>query len=200
MQLTFHEALVPQHRGAGRPRSEARELARQHSARVQAKRAAKALLPEGALKEEYRRKRKKWDAARYKRDPEKVKASVRRSYRKHFEKRAATDAERYRRFARQGMLYRAEKRAAEKGWDFNLTIDDIVIPGHCPVLGIPIQIGKRATGGTLDSAPSLDRIDNTKGYVSGNVCVISYRANAIKRDASLAELEAIVGYLRRSQP
>lgn len=34
------------------------------------------------------------------------------------------------------------------------------------------------------------------GYVKGNVRVISYRANALKRDASVQELEAVVLYMK----
>lgn len=45
-----------------------------------------------------------------------------------------------------------------------------------------------------DYSPSLDRIDNRLGYVKGNVIVVSHRANAIKRDATLDELRRIVAF------
>lgn len=44
--------------------------------------------------------------------------------------------------------------------------------------------------------PITPRKTESKGYIKGNVRVISYRANAIKRDATLGELEALVRYLR----
>jgi len=47
----------------------------------------------------------------------------------------------------------------------------------------------------LDHSPSLDRIDNSKGYTKDNVMVISFRANNIKKDANLQELKALVRYL-----
>jgi hypothetical protein len=45
-----------------------------------------------------------------------------------------------------------------------------------------------------DSRASLDRIDNTKGYVPGNVVVVSYRANRIKSDATAQELLRIARF------
>lgn len=44
------------------------------------------------------------------------------------------------------------------------------------------------------NAASLDRIDNSKGYVRGNVMVISLRANAIKNNATAEELTAVAAY------
>lgn len=46
-----------------------------------------------------------------------------------------------------------------------------------------------------DNSPSLDRIDNSSGYVKGNVHIISMRANRIKSDATLQELKSVVKYL-----
>jgi len=73
--------------------------------------------------------------------------------------------------------------------DFNLDLVDIVIPSHCPVLGIPLDCAAERPSNNL---PSLDRIDNNRGYLKGNVWVISWRANLLKKDASLAELKALV--------
>jgi hypothetical protein len=85
---------------------------------------------------------------------------------------------------RSPMLGRAKYRAKQKGLDFNITKEDIVIPDICPLLGTPMK------------SPSLDRIDPTKGYIKGNVWVISNRANTLKNDASLQELELLVENLK----
>jgi hypothetical protein len=85
----------------------------------------------------------------------------------------------------QYLYTRAKTRAKKAGKEFNLTLDDLVIPTHCPYLGIPLVISKKAPG---PNSPSIDRIDATKGYVKGNVVICSYRANAIKNDATLTEL------------
>ncbi len=92
------------------------------------------------------------------------------------------------------MLAAAKKRAADRGIEFNLEKSDIFIPELCPVLGIPLTAG--IGGGPVNSSPSIDRIDNRLGYVKGNIRVISWRANRLKSDASLDELEKIVSYLK----
>jgi hypothetical protein len=81
----------------------------------------------------------------------------------------------------------AKKRARDKGLDFDITPDDIVIPEFCPYLGIPIshEVGGKSR---RPESPSLDRIDSTRGYVKGNILICSWRANFLKSDATLTEL------------
>ena len=43
---------------------------------------------------------------------------------------------------------------------------------------------------------TIDRVDPDGGYVTGNVRVISMRANRIKSDASIAELESVIAYMK----
>lgn len=92
------------------------------------------------------------------------------------------------------MWHAAQSRAKKKGIPFTITVDDIVVPTVCPVLGVPLV---RGTGKPPPSpnAPSLDRIVASKGYVPGNVIVISFRANRIKTDASLDELKRVAAWL-----
>lgn len=85
----------------------------------------------------------------------------------------------------------ARRRAFEKGVDFTLTTQDIVVPERCPVLGILLSIGR---GGRHDASPTLDRIDPTGGYTAANVIVVSWRANRIKSDALPHELKAIAEF------
>jgi hypothetical protein len=81
----------------------------------------------------------------------------------------------------------ARRRAKERGLEFNLTPEDVVIPELCPVLGIPLLVGP-CESTWVDGTATLDRIDNSKGYIKGNVLVVSWRANRIKGDASVEEL------------
>ncbi len=83
------------------------------------------------------------------------------------------------------MLAGARRRAKERGLDFDLIASDIIVPDACPLLGVPIF---RGVGKMGPNSPALDRIETTKGYVRGNVWVISQRANVIKNDATVAEL------------
>jgi hypothetical protein len=99
----------------------------------------------------------------------------------------------------------ARTRAARKGLIFEIEISDIVIPTNCPVLGFPLTSGAGKSKGkpkwsAQPDAPSLDRIDSRKGYVRGNVWVISWRANAIKNSATPAELIALGRALERLGP
>jgi hypothetical protein len=76
---------------------------------------------------------------------------------------------------------------------FNLTLDDIVIPETCPVLGIPLQRGE---GYRSDNSPSLDRINPTGGYVKGNVLIVSMRVNTMKNNGTWQELLKIAEFYR----
>jgi hypothetical protein len=89
----------------------------------------------------------------------------------------------------------ARNRAKDNGLEFSIGVEDIIIPDVCPLLNIPLHanVGKGRAG---PNSPSLDRIDATKGYIKGNVWVISYRANAAKNNLSLEELETLVRNLR----
>ena len=91
------------------------------------------------------------------------------------------------------LLVNAKDRALRNGWSCTITLADISVPDRCPVLGIPLRIGEGKRG---PGSPTLDRIDNSRGYDPGNVAVISWRANNIKSDATLEELESLVSWLQ----
>lgn len=98
------------------------------------------------------------------------------------------------------MLYRAKAAARHAGREFNLELEDIVIPSHCPVLGIELFVTinwEVRNTWHHPNTPSLDRVDNSKGYIKGNVQVISMRANQLKSGATLEESRAITAYMER---
>ena len=76
-------------------------------------------------------------------------------------------------------------RAKEKGFDFNLTkqyLKDIYPKDNkCPALGIEFKVG---TEGGRATSPSVDRIDNSKGYIKGNIIWVSSLANMIMTSAT----------------
>jgi hypothetical protein len=88
----------------------------------------------------------------------------------------------------------AKQRAQKAGVPFEIAVEDVVIPPCCPVLGIPLKRKLGRGGG--DSSPSLDRIIPERGYVLGNIAVISNKANRIKSNATPEELDRVALWLR----
>lgn len=80
----------------------------------------------------------------------------------------------------------SRQRSRKFGIEFSITEADVYIPVKCPLLGIEIRCNDDNPG---PGSPTLDRIDPTKGYVPGNVQVISHLANRIKSNASAEELD-----------
>jgi hypothetical protein len=97
----------------------------------------------------------------------------------------------YRRKPENRMLNRARARAKKQGLEFNLTEEDIKIPTKCPLLGIELFVAEGRKS-VKDNSASLDRIDSSKGYVKGNVWVISHKANTMKSNATLEEMKTLV--------
>ncbi len=59
--------------------------------------------------------------------------------------------------------------------------DDMI----CPVLGIKMEVGDKNRN---VNSPSIDKIIPEKGYVPGNVIIVSMKANRIKADATPDEI------------
>ena len=95
------------------------------------------------------------------------------------------------------MYVAAKNRAKRRKLEFNIEESDIVIPNVCPLLEIPIKYGDRTN---YENSPSLDRIDNSKGYIKGNIWVISQKANAMKNSATLEELRTFSTNILRYSP
>lgn len=76
---------------------------------------------------------------------------------------------------------------------FDLTPEylESIYTDTCPVFGTEFEEGK-----CNHYSATLDRIDPSKGYVQGNVCFISHRANRIKYDATPKELEQILEWYK----
>lgn len=112
---------------------------------------------------------------------------VRARERGYFDKRATL-------YYSRVCLSAIRSRAKKKGIPFDLVEADLVVPTHCPVLGIPLV---PRSGSFCDNSPSVDRLIPELGYVKGNCRVISYRANRIKCHATIEDLEKILDYMRR---
>jgi hypothetical protein len=92
----------------------------------------------------------------------------------------------------------ARRRANKKNLDFNLTIDYVksLFPENniCPLLEIPMQVGKETV---FYNSFTLDRIDPNKGYIMGNVWIVSCKANVSKNNATFYEYKNIVENLKK---
>ena len=93
----------------------------------------------------------------------------------------------------QQMSCAARYRAKQKKLDCDITAKYLqsIWPANnrCPVLDIPLRISDGTnTTGPSEASPTLDRIIPEKGYVKGNVIIISNKANRIKTDASPKEI------------
>ena len=91
------------------------------------------------------------------------------------------------------MVANARFRAKTKDLPFDIDGEYLrsIAPSHCPVLGMPLEWSLQRHNGHMPNSPSLDRIVPERGYVKGNVWIISYRANQIKSDASHEELKLV---------
>lgn len=97
------------------------------------------------------------------------------------------------------LLTNAKSRAKKKGLDFSITESYIksIWVDRCPILGIDLVVSANRC---QDNSYSLDRIDSTKGYVEGNVMVVSYRANVIKNMGTAEEHRLIAEWMESKQP
>lgn len=81
----------------------------------------------------------------------------------------------------QVLLNSAKWRAKQKGIPFKIKLHDLRIPNVCPYLKTPFIRNTMY-------AMSLDQVNPGKGYIKGNVEIISRKANAMKNNASVQEL------------
>ena len=94
----------------------------------------------------------------------------------------------------------ARHRAKKYGLPIDLTNEYLysITPDVCPVFlteFVFVGIGKKHRDDKRMA--TVDRIRPDEGYVKGNVCVISHRANAIKSNASVDEIQKVIDYLKK---
>jgi len=132
--------------------------------------------------------RKIWAA----KNPEKIKA-----YRKTFDQRHPGRRKTY---AKTWLLQREGETALEwrkrtfsrkSNRKNRLQATDIEWPTHCPVLGFELDY----TGKDHYCGWSIDKIIPSRGYVAGNVAIISKLANRIKQDATSEQILQVANWV-----
>lgn len=89
--------------------------------------------------------------------------------------------------------YRAKRYSALRGGiEFSIPFGELDFPTHCPILGLELDYFAETR---QENSVSFDRIDPNKGYVVGNVLVLSWRANRIKNDGTSEEHRLIADFL-----
>ena len=83
-------------------------------------------------------------------------------------------------------IHSCKYNAGKRGIPFDLSRGDVHWVDKCPLLGI--ELNYKAGEDSYDNAPSIDRIDESKGYTKDNVWVISNKANRMKNDGSSEDL------------
>jgi hypothetical protein len=161
------------------------------AARLEAQRRWRAKNPEKTKAQRLRaRANRKERDAEYQRqwrakNPDKLASQQHRSWINNRSGKLHNRRQYYEKRPHRRMLDAAKGRAKRKNIEFTISEKDIVINDFCPWLGLRLVRNK---GRHRDNSPSLDRVDNTLGYVPGNIEVISQKANFIKNTATLDDL------------
>jgi hypothetical protein len=126
-----------------------------------------------------------------------VLAREREWYQEHKDQEQARRTETTKRWCRnnplKALVKNARSRSKKLGIPFDIDVEDLTLPSHCEILGIPIILNSP----DKQNSPSLDRIVPALGYVRGNVRVISTRGNILKNGHTLETLELVRSYIAR---
>jgi hypothetical protein len=100
------------------------------------------------------------------------------------------------------MIRNVKYSSKRRNLDFDLDYKDITLPRYCPLLNIELNYNNQKSHKILNlgndyenlsfndiSRATVDRIDNSKGYVKGNIIILSRLANAMKNEANFEQLE-----------
>lgn len=94
-------------------------------------------------------------------------------------------------------LVNIRERSRRHGYESDLSVGDLpVLTNVCPVLGIRYQKG---TLKNKDASPSVDRKNPNLPYLkkyADNLVFISHKANRLKSNATIEDLEKIINYIR----
>ncbi len=71
---------------------------------------------------------------------------------------------------------------------------------RCPCCDVAFDIDKTPrNGAAISASPTLDRIVPQRGYVAGNVALICFRCNFVKRASTARELYLVAVWARKAE-
>jgi hypothetical protein len=99
------------------------------------------------------------------------------------------------------LMSHAKHRSKVQNINFNLTFKYLlkIACDVCPILQVNLSWSANGNGRS-DLSPSLDKIDPEIGYIEGNVQWVSYKANAMKSNASFKELHQFADWVKSTIP
>ena len=86
---------------------------------------------------------------------------------------------------------RAKKKNLNYNLDTNYLVSIFPTDALCPVLGVKMEFG-----GNKRESPSVDRFIPQDGYIKGNVAWLSGKANSMKSDATIEEIELLYKWMK----
>lgn len=88
----------------------------------------------------------------------------------------------------------AKNRARRMGIEFSITPEDVrtVWTNTCPIYLIPLE---QHQDKAMPNSFSLDRINNSKGYIPGNIAIVSMKFNTQKSDLTPPVLRRMLAYI-----
>ena len=90
--------------------------------------------------------------------------------------------------------FKVKKSSAKAhGVEWNIRFQEVEWNDYCPVLDIKLNWFNE--GRAKDNTPSFDRTDPDKGYVTGNVVIMSWKANRFKNNATKEDIKALSEYM-----
>jgi hypothetical protein len=107
------------------------------------------------------------------------------------EKKAKRNLERWEENWSRQAICQIRARARKQNIEFNIDEHDIPLPEKCPIFGLVLVKG---IGRQSNNSPSVDRIDPKKGYIKGNVVVVSNLANSMKREATIEDMKKLLAF------
>jgi hypothetical protein len=98
------------------------------------------------------------------------------------------------------MINSAKKRAKKSKLEININANYIrsiwPLDNKCPILEEKFVSGKNVIS---KNSATIDRIDNSKGYVMGNIMIVSALVNSVKNNAKIEELKIILKNWKKTE-